>query len=75
MLRLSAVGVAVGAEGDTKEISVATYPKGEDWDVSQNEDQTWFSCRKSDNKFRRFRMIYSIPTDTITIKKMEDGDF
>ncbi|MBQ3247494.1 MAG: BACON domain-containing protein [Alistipes sp.] len=50
MLRLSAVGVAVGAEGDTKEISVATYPKGEDWDVSQNEDQTWFSCRKSDNK-------------------------
>jgi prepilin-type N-terminal cleavage/methylation domain-containing protein len=31
--------------------------------------------RKADNKFRRFRMIYSIPTDTITIKKMEDGDF
>jgi hypothetical protein len=31
--------------------------------------------RKSDNRFRRYRIIYSIPAQTMTVKKMEDGDF
>jgi prepilin-type N-terminal cleavage/methylation domain-containing protein len=32
-------------------------------------------ARKSDNRFRRYRIIYSIPAQTMTVKKMEDGDF
>jgi prepilin-type N-terminal cleavage/methylation domain-containing protein len=39
------------------------------------ENMIFGYARRADNKFRRFRMIYSIPTDTITVKKMEDGDF
>lgn len=39
------------------------------------ENMIFGYARKADNKFRRFRMIYSIPTDTITVKKMEESDF
>ncbi len=43
LLRLSSTGVAVSAEGGSRSITVATYPKGMEWSVSQAESQDWFS--------------------------------
>jgi hypothetical protein len=31
--------------------------------------------RKYDHRFRRYRIIHPIPAQTMTVKRMEDGDF
>lgn len=49
LLRLSANGVAVGAQGGSRTVTIATYPKGEAWSVAQKEEMTWFSVTTNDN--------------------------
>lgn len=49
LLRLSSTGVAVSADGGSRSITVATYPKGLKWSVSQAESIGWFSHRIEEN--------------------------
>jgi hypothetical protein len=49
LLRLSANSVAIGAEGGSRTITIATYPKGEEWSASASSEQDWFTIQEQDN--------------------------
>ena len=49
LLRLSANSIVAGADGGSRTITVATYPKGEEWSVSQSEAQSWFTATAEQN--------------------------